>query len=298
MINDLAQHDPASLIGKGEHYYHRNVNDAVDYIYENRMSIRIILLAGPSSSGKTTTALNIGRRLAEKGVHAPVISLDNFYRNRNEIPYDQDGQQDLETVEALDIPKINSCFEELIETGKSDFPIFDFKRSERSEEVQHIELGEQDLIIMEGIHALNPRLTQRVANKGLFRIYISVLTDLVDGEEIILHHKDCRLMRRIIRDEQHRGASMTETLGMWNKVCAGEEKYIHPFKNTADMMIDSIHYYEPCIYHHYLLPMIDEVERGSSYYEKAQQLKKILDSYWDLDKSWVPADSLLQEFVG
>ena len=297
-VNELALRDAATLIGDGERYYHRNVSEVADYLFEHHGSVRILLLAGPSASGKTTTARKISALLQQKGMQAPVVSLDDFYRNTADLPLEADGRPDYETLDALDVPEIQRCFTELVETGASELPRFDFSHKRRAKRRTSIRLGAEGVLIVEGIHALNPVLVSGLGDTGFLRIYISVLTELVEGEETVLSARDCRLIRRIVRDQRHRGSPMEETLDMWESVCRGEERWIQPFAQTADAMIDSMHYYEPCIYPSFLRGAIATVPADSRYAGTAAHLNRLLDRFQALDPACTPEDSLLQEFIG
>ena len=296
-INLLARY-PEFFISECEKGYQHQINEVVDLILESQGRYRVVLLAGPSSSGKTTTAHKISEEFGRRGVSAPVVSLDDFFLGMEFYPKLPDGSPDMEAVDALDLPLINETLRELLETGHATFPTFDFERSCRGGEVNEITLGEKGVLVMEGLHAINPRLVEVLDPSSLFRVYVSTRTAYLDGETEVLSPKDARLIRRMVRDHNFRNRSPLETLLAWEDVLDGEEKYIYPFRDSVDYKIDSMLDYEGCVFHHYILPMLGEMKDDSVFAGKVRQIVEILEVFDDIDYSYIPENSLLREFIG
>ncbi len=296
-INLLAR-DPGFFVSECEKGYHHQINEVVDLVLESKGRYRVVLLAGPSSSGKTTTAHKISEAFGRHGVSAPVVSLDDFFLGIEFYPRLPDGTPDMEAVEALDLALINTTLKTLLETGRATFPTFDFERSCRGEPVNEIQLGEKGVLIMEGLHAINPRLVEVLDSSSLFRVYVSTRTEYLDDENEVLCPKDARLIRRMVRDHNFRNRSPLETLLAWEDVLDGEEKYIYPFRDSVDYKIDSMLDYEGCVFHHYILPMIDEMKDDTVFAGKVRQIVEILEAFDDIDYHYIPENSLLREFIG
>ena len=204
----------------------------------------------------------------------------------------------METVEALDLPLINTTLKTLLDTGSAVFPIFDFNFSRRSHETNKVVLGENGVLVIEGLHALNPRLVEMLDQNALYRVYVSTRTKYMAGDTEVLTPKDARLIRRMVRDHNFRNRSPLATLLAWVDVLDGEEKYIYPFRDGVDYKIDSSLDYEGCVFHHYILPMIADLKDAGVYSGKVKQIVDILEAFDDIDYSYIPEDSLLREFIG
>lgn len=297
-INENVERNTDSFILECENRFDEAVKNAVDgFLCDSRRDI--VLLAGPSSSGKTTTAKKIAEKIQQLGKNAYTVSLDDFYKNRDEIPVGKDGMQDFECVEALDTELIHSTFASLINERYGELPSFDFNTGERLAETRHIELKKDDVLVVEGLHALNPVITDGLDESHVYRIYISVSTR-VTGEDgkVLLNKRNLRLSRRIIRDAKHRNASAEDTLDRWHSVLRGEDKYLFPFESNADIKIDSFHPYEPCIFRDEVIRQLNTVETESENYEKAQELCGMYEMMSGVEASLLPENSLLQEFLG
>ena len=295
-VNRLAK-DPAALIAACEYAYAAQLDELCGLVGA-KSTARVILLAGPSSSGKTTTAHKLADRLTAAGRPTSVVSLDDFYLGMAQYPRLPDGTPDMESVNALDLPLINSTLKTLAERGSALFPVFDFENSCRSSEQNRIEIGENGMLVMEGLHALNPRLVEKLPQELVFRAYVSTATTYtLDGQQV-LSPRDTRLIRRTVRDCYFRDRSPLATLAAWHNVLAGEDEYITPFCGTADYRIDSSFDYEGCVFHHYILPMLRGVRDDEKFRDKVQQIIDILEAFDDIDHAYVPADSLLREFIG
>ena len=259
VINDFALNSPSELIARAERHYDRELSDIAKRISEDD-DIKIVALAGPSASGKTTTAHILREKLRELDEETEIISLDDFYLPIDSLPLLEDGTRDIESVNALDIPLINKCFNEIISTGKTVLPKFKFSTKERIINAREIDLSGRGIAIVEGLHALNPLITDLVPSKNIFKAYISVNRGIVneDGSRL-LSSRQIRLARRVLRDRTFRGTPVNETLSLWQGVVEGEEKYLYCFKETADVQIKTLHIYEPCLYRNEILSIKDEI---------------------------------------
>lgn len=297
-INEKALSSPEEFIKKCESRYENIINDIAERII-NDEGREIVMLAGPSSAGKTTTASKLCKKLNENGVKTYVLSLDDFYLNRDDIPYLPDGTQDYETVYALDLP----CFEEKVnallrgETVKN--PVFDFTTGKRSDtQFNEITLGEKDIVIIEGLHALNPVITEKIQGK-LLKIYINVSSRIYDEKgNIILNKRNMRFVRRMVRDYKFRNSTVENTCKLWKNVTMGEDKYLFPYRHLADIKVNTIHLYETCVLKQQALEMLENNEISEEYKSDINKITKSLKKFESIDESLVPDDSLLREFLG
>lgn len=260
---------------------------------------KILLLAGPSASGKTTTAHMLGEKLRGMGRNSAIVSLDDFYLDRDKSPRLPDGRPDYESVKALDLLLLADVLRDFSETGVCEMPVFDFTVGKRSKETRRLALGKDDVIILEGLHALNPEIVEHLPRKMLFKIYVRVGTAVTDTEgKIVLGKKDIRFLRRLVRDDKFRDFDVEETFEIWSTVIYGEKKYLAPFKDTADIQIDSFHMYEPCALAHDCIKLLTGVNDNTPYYKKAQQMLSVLQGFPEIDERMIPENSLLREFLG
>ncbi|MBP1557095.1 MAG: hypothetical protein J6A76_04195 [Oscillospiraceae bacterium] len=296
-INELVK-NPQMFIARCEKDYYHQIDRVVERVLDSRGRIRVILLAGPSSSGKTTTANKLSEEFFKIGINAPVVSLDDFFLGKENYPKLPDGSPDMEALEALDLPLINKLVKELMETGEAVFPTFDFAISRRSDVTHTVTLGEGGVLILEGLHAINPRLLDSISDNKIFRLFVSVRTKYLDDEKEVLVPKDVRLIRRMVRDHKFRNQSPLETLLGWRDVLDGEEKYIYPYRDSVDFKIDSALDYEACVFHHYILPMLESLKDDAVYSGKVKQVVDILEAFDDIDYTYIPKNSLLREFIG
>lgn len=294
----MALSSPEEFIKKSEARYENIINDIAEKIIADD-GREIVMLAGPSSAGKTTTAAKLCKKLNENGVKTYVLSLDDFYLNRDDIPYLPDGTQDYETVYALDLP----CFEEKVnallrgETVKN--PVFDFTTGKRSDtQFNEITLGEKDVVIIEGLHALNPVITEKIQGK-LLKIYINVSSRIYDEKgNIILNKRNMRFIRRMVRDYKFRNSTVENTCKLWKNVTMGEDKYLFPYRHLADIKVNTIHLYETCVLKQQALEMFENSEISEEYKSDINKITKSLKKFESIDESLVPDDSLLREFLG
>ncbi|MBR6531349.1 MAG: nucleoside kinase [Clostridia bacterium] len=296
LINTSAAENKENFIYDCEKEFDLSVDNVVRTFLADS-DYDIVLLAGPSSSGKTTTAGILAHKINQSGRNAYIVSLDDFYLDRDNIPFNEDGMRDYENVTALDIDLIHTCFNDLIVNRRAELPTFDFKTGKRSA-TKHIELQKDDVIIVEGLHALNPVITQGLDEKHLYRIYISVSSRITaDDGRILLNKRNLRFIRRMIRDYRHRNSPVEQTFFMWQGVMKGEDKYLFPFEGNADVRINSFHSYEACIFKKEALRLLREVGKDSGYFEKAQELIDAVSLFVGIEQSLLPSQSLLNEFL-
>lgn len=262
---------------------------------------RIVLVAGPSSSGKTTFAGRLGVHLQVMGRHTKLISLDNYYRNRNELPLQPDGTYDLEALDAIDVALFRQQVAALLQGEAVETPEFDFVTSRRKPQGKSLALHEKDVLIVEGIHGLNPALSAGLPQEALHRVFVSALTCINLDDHNRIRTTDVRLLRRIVRDYQFRGTPPAETLSMWPSVRRGEERWIFPFQEQADSMFNTALHYELPILKHYASALLEAIPPESSQYHLARRLCKTLHYFPAIDPEIldeVPPLSLLREFIG
>ena len=259
---------------------------------------KFIMIAGPSSSGKTTFSHRLSIQLQAKGLVPHPIPLDNYYKNRSECPKDEFGNYDLECLEALDVELFNQDMQRLLAGERVELPTFNFKTGKREYKGRFLQLGEEDVLVIEGIHGLNPRLSYSLPDESKFKIYISALTQLNIDEHNCLPTTDSRLIRRIVRDARTRGTSAIETIAMWDSVRRGEENYIFPFQEGADVMFNSALIYELAVLKVYAEPLLFAIDKEAKEYLEAKRLLKFLDYFLPLPADNVSQNSVLREFIG
>lgn len=258
---------------------------------------KVVLVAGPSSSGKTTFAKRLGVQLRVNGKIPQLISLDDYYFDKDKILPDENGEKNFENLEAIDVKLFNDNLKELLDGGTVQLPEFNFITGKR-QQGRTISLDERDVLIIEGIHGLNPQLTNELPDEAVYRIYISALTQLNLDEHNRIPTTDTRMLRRMVRDFRTRGFDAAETIDIWPMVAAGEEKNIYPYQENADVIFNSALIYELCVIKPLVEPVLFRVHRDSKEYIEANRLLKFLNSFLPLSSEMVPANSLLREFVG
>lgn len=297
-INELARENPQALVARAELRYRNIINNIAEKALDDP-GRKIIMLAGPSASGKTTTAKKIAETFTSLGMKTYVVSLDDFYKNRCDIPGFSEGKPDFETVYALDIDLISETLKSLMSGRKTKLPVFDFTTGSRKDTSREITLGKDDAVIVEGLHALNPVVTSGIDGLKLMKIYISVSSRIYDQSgKIILNKRNLRFMRRLVRDYNFRASSVESTYSLWQSVCDGEDKYLFPYKDMADVRINSIHLCEPCLFKDTVLKMLENADLSEEYEHDAKRLARSLRQFESVDLSFVPEDSLLREFLG
>ncbi len=296
-VNSLVSSNPKEFIRKCVCCFEEKITSVVENILKDS-TVDIVLLSGPSSSGKTTTAQKIAQGIKEKGKNAYIISLDDFYYDRSEISVNSDGLPDYENVTAMDIPLIKKTFNDLINQRRADVPVFNFLTGKREKEWKTVFLGDNDVVIVEGIHALNPLIVQGVESTHIYKIYISVSSRFTYGnEKILLTKRNIRLIRRMIRDYHHRSSSIERTYFLWAGVRKGEDEFVFPYKNQADEFINSIHAFEACLFKDEAIELLGHINKDSVYFDEAQRLKEALEKFISVDRGLLPKSSLLNEFL-
>ncbi len=290
--------DYDKLIHIAEAHYNSQIADLADTIYEKRKQLKVILIAGPTSSGKTTTSKKLETYLASRGLRTYPISTDDYFVNRKYTPRDKDGNYDFETIKAVDVELFNQHLLKLIDGEKVLIPEYNFMTGEREYKKKYIQLKENDIIIIEGIHALNEDLTQAIDRRNKFKVYISPLTQLNIDNHNRIHTSDTRKIRRIVRDNKYRGYSAADTLNTWKKIREGEEKWVFPFQDEADYIINSALIYELGVLKTYVEPLLFSVKEDDPMYSEAIRLINFLRNFLPIPSDEVPKDSILREFIG
>lgn len=274
-----------------------------------RTGVRIVLIAGPSSSGKTTFCKKLTYALQQQGLKPYGISLDDFYVDRVKTPLDEDGEYDFESLYAIDLQLLNDCLTRLFKGEEVQFPRYDFPTGEsRLNEGPRFSLPEDGILMLEGIHGLNPELVSSLPQDSIVRIYISALTvqhpqemGIFEGEDVkeeFVATTDNRLIRRMVRDSQFRNTTAQQTLQRWASVRRGENKWIVPYQDNADFTINSSFQYELCLLRTKALPLLQAVEPNTPEYPEAQRLIQLLKRYREMPIDLLPPYSLLREFLG
>lgn len=259
---------------------------------------KFIMIAGPSSSGKTTFSHRLSIQLAAQGMKPHPIGVDNYFVNREDTPLDSNGNYNFECLEAIDVKQFNEDMSALLRGEEVELPRFNFKTGHREYKGDFLKLGEEDVLVIEGIHCLNDKLSGSLPSESKFKIYISALTQLNIDEHNRIPTTDGRLIRRIVRDARTRGASAKATIGMWNSVRRGEEENIFPYQESADVMFNSALIYELAVLKLYAEPLLFSITKEEPEYAEAKRLLKFLDYFLGVPSESIPSNSILREFVG
>lgn len=263
-----------------------------------KTSNKFVMISGPSSSGKTTFSHRLAIELRTHGKNPHPIALDNYFVNREDTPIDEDGNPNFECLEAIDVKQFNIDMINLLNGKRVDMPVFNFKTGKREYKGNYLELGKDDILVIEGIHGLNDKLSHSLPKESKFKIYISALTQLNIDEHNRIPTTDGRLIRRMVRDARTRGTSARETIAMWPSVRRGEEENIFPFQEEADVMFNSASIYELAILKLYAEPILFGIDRGCKEYIEAKRLLKFLDYFIGVSPEEVPKNSIIREFIG
>lgn len=275
----------------------RRIGDIAEEIAD-REDVKVVLVAGPSSSGKTTFAHRLSIQLRSFGLRPHILSMDNWYVPRERLPIDIDGGYDFECLEALDLELFNENMSDLLNGEEVELPSYDFKTGKRGYKNPPISMGADDILIIEGIHGLNPKTSEGIPAKNKFKIYISALTSLNIDEHNRIPSSDTRLLRRIVRDARTRGSDARETISLWKKVREGEEKYIFPYQQNVDAVFNSVLIYEQAVLKQFAEPQLFSVPTDSPEYYEAKRLLKFLEYFVGVDTASLPSNSICREFVG
>lgn len=291
----LAARQPGELSALAEQKYRSQIDAAAGELLAGGR--HIVMLTGPSAAGKTTSAHKLAAAVAQRGRRSAVLSLDDFYAGVGRYPKNPDGTDDYESLQALDLPVLRSCLRQLYEAGVCQAPVFDFK-TQRPGGTQTVDCRD-GVVIIEGLHAFNPALTESLPEDAVLRLYAGLREEYAapDGSRC-LATRDVRLARRIVRDCLFRGHGPSFTLEVWGRVCSGEDRFIKPFKPRADLLLDTTHTYEVCLWHALLDQMPADTAMTSTQERQFAALCDKFAPFPALGVEWVPADSLLREFIG
>ena len=282
-----------------EAIHEKKISEIANQIYEKRDTVRAILIAGPSSSGKTTSAKRFSIALKVMGIEPIAISLDSYYLDKDKTPRDEKGELDYECLESLDVPFLNQQLLSLFDGKEVTLPVYDFKIGRRREEGgRKIRLDSGAMLIIEGIHGLNDALTPQIKRETKLKIYVSALTQLNLDDHNRIPTSDNRLLRRMVRDYQFRGASAEKTFEMWPSVHRGERKHIFPFQNSADAAFNSALDYELAVLKVYAEPLLRSVKPDMKEFSEAARLLSFLENFTPILPHYVPGTSILREFIG
>ncbi|MGA2479746.1 MAG: nucleoside kinase [Spirochaetia bacterium] len=276
----------------------KKIAEIADRINALRDQVKVVLIAGPSSSGKTTFSKKLMIQLRVVGRNPITISLDDYYKPHSQTPLDDEGKPDFEALDALDVELLNENLVQLLKDQEAEIPIFDFHQGARKGSGRKMKLPERAILILEGIHGLNDALTPLVPRERKHKIYVSALTQLNLDDHNRIATTENRLIRRIVRDSQFRGHGALQTLTMWPSVRRGEDRNIFPFQNTADSAFNSALDYELAVLKVYADPLLASVKPDVPQYQDARALLSFLESFTPLHPRWVPATSILREFIG
>jgi len=285
------------LINVSEALQEKKISQIADTI-AGRKEIKVVLIAGPSSSGKTTFCKRLSVQLLASGVKPVQISLDDYFVNRTETPKDENGELDYESIYALNIPLINEQFNALFRGEEVELPKYNFQTGMSEKSGKKLHLGENNILLVEGIHALNPALTEQIADDKKFKIYASALTTILLDDHNYIPTTDNRLLRRIVRDYKYRGCSAQETIHRWPSVRAGENKWIFPYQEQADVMFNTALLFELAVIKPQAEEVLEQVPENCEEYAEAYRLRKFLKYFAPLPFRNLPPTSLLREFLG
>ena len=292
--------DAGGMIKIAEAFHERKFAEVADAIQEAHRTrgVRMVLISGPSSSGKTTSAKRLGLQLGVLGLRPVMISLDDYFVEREKTPRDENGQYDYEALEAIDLELFNDHLHRLLQGESVDIPRYDFITGRRTQHDTPLTLDEKSILIIEGIHGLNPRLTPSVPDAVKFKIYISCFTSVAMDNLSRIATTDNRLLRRLTRDYRQRGADALQTLSRWASVRRGEERHIFPYQENADVMFNSSLFYEISALRPFAEKILREVPDTVPEFDEARRMLKFLDNFIPIPSDEIPPTSILREFIG
>ena len=298
-INFKTVSDPKALVEEGDARYQARVAEAAEKIIENKKSSPIVLLSGPSGSGKTTTAMKIAEELNRRGVGTHYVAMDDYFKNvtPETTPRTPEGDYDLESPLCLDMDLLNQHFTQLSRGERIYVPKYEFSRQMRIQEPsKSIKLKDDEIVIFEGIHALNDAITDQ--HPEAFKLYISARTDVMFGSRLVFKRSWFRLVRRTVRDHKFRGTDPMDTIAMWANVRRGEAKYISPFREKADFEFDTAFGYELPVFNATATQLFQAIPEGIERYEELRTVLPALQLFGHIDESMVAPDALIREFIG
>lgn len=285
------------LINVSEALQEKKISQIADEI-AGRKGVKLVLLAGPSSSGKTTTCKRLSIQLVANGLKPLQISLDDYFVNRDQTPHDENGEYDYESIYALNLNLINEQFNALFRGEEVELPKYDFQTGVSRPSGKKLKMQENNVLVVEGIHALNPELTAHIPEKQKFRVYVSALTTILLDDHNYIPTTDNRLLRRIIRDYKYRGVDAKESIRRWPSVRSGENKWIFPFQENADAVFNSAMLFELAVIKQQAEPLLEQVPENCEEYSEAYRLRKFLKYIRPIPNKDIPPTSLLREFLG
>jgi len=286
------------LVQTTEALHDKKLTEIAAEIAGRKPRVRLVLIAGPSSAGKTTTAKRLCTHLRVNGLEPFLISTDDFFVGDERNPRDKDGNLDYEHIEAVDLGRLNDTLQSLLDGRETIMPTFSFKQRRGFDLPEPQRLPEGGVIVMEGIHCLNPRLTGHLPDELKFRIFVSALTQLGIDRNHRISTSDNRLIRRMVRDNSHRGRNARETLSMWPSVQRGEHRWIFPFQHRADIMFNTALDYELGVLKNFAAPLLNQVKPMHAEYAEARRLSALLENFLPIDPAIVPGYSILRESIG
>lgn len=296
-LNDMiVQGEADHLILMQEAIFEKNIGNIAMQIAEGNK--KIVLIAGPSSSGKTSFSKRLSIQLQALGLRPHPISVDNYFRDRIHAPRDEEGNYDFESIECVDLPKFNEDMNALLRGERIELPRYNFFLGEREYNGEYLQLGSEDILVIEGIHCLNDRMSETLPEEKKFRIYISALTQLNIDEHNRIPSTDVRLLRRMVRDNRTRGYRAEDTISIWGNVRKGEDKNIFPYQERADVMVNSAMIYELPVLKIFAQPLLFQIPEDSPAYHEAKRLLKFLDYVLPVSPELIPQNSIVREFIG
>jgi uridine kinase len=290
--------DIKTIIKVAEGFHEKRISDIADEISKKKDTVRLVLISGPSASGKSTFIKRLSVQLRVNGIKPVELSLDDYYLDRENTPRDEKGDYDFECLEALDLPLLNDHLKSLLKGKEIQRPKFNFNAGKRSEAFVPMKLKEGEILLIEGIHGLNERLTEQVPVENKLKIYISSLTQLSIDDHNRIHTADARLVRRLVRDRLFRGYKASDTIKLWPNVRRGEEKFIFPFQEDADIIFNSALVYELSVLRVFAERFLLEVSPDDEAFVEASKLFGFLTLFVPIFPDDVPHNSILREFLG
>ncbi len=286
------------LIHISEALHEKVYSEIANQIYRRSGQVRLVLVAGPSSSGKTTSCRRLSVQLTVMGYDVQQLSLDDYFMNRERTPKLPNGDYDFESIDALDIPLLNDHLQRMFRGERVEIPTFDFVKGEPYYDGKSIQMGPNSVLVVEGIHALNPKLTAQIPDELKFKVYVSTLTQIAIDDLNTIRSSENRMLRRIVRDNNFRGWDAYNTLHRWNEVRQGEEKYIFPYQEQADVMFNSALLYELGVLKLYAAPQLRRVPQNCPEYAEARRLLTFIEVLEPIEPTYIPPTSIMREFLG
>ena len=298
-VNERAKSDPAAFVAECEAEYRAKIQKAARRIPEHIDTNPIVLLSGPSGSGKTTTAQKLAEALGAFDIGSHSVSLDNYFKtvDPETAPRTEKGEIDYESPYCLDLPLLHAQIAAMVRCERVDTPKFLFSEQRRSDATIPLTRRHNEVVIIEGIHALSDLITQSAGGHGI-KLYVSARSNFTEDGRVVFKGTWTRLIRRIVRDDRFRGTRAEFTLRIWDDIRTGEKKFISPFKERADIIINSTHGYEINMLKKHILPLLDEIPAGIAREDEVRQIPLALARFCDIEDALVPKDSLLREFIG